>query len=180
MSDFTNFRAVFDELTDDVMRARYQFFAEHLQNWFVTLDETPLVKVIVERLQNGLDVQEFLKKSHATQGGMVGSAQLLWPEDRLQRLGMKLLVFREIAQRRIEAWNFGHDFMYAGSKLDANVRAADRSLIRLAARRVSEPGHRSPPARTSASEPRRVSVFDLPSPCGQNIGLRLLSLRSRI
>ena len=129
MSDFSNFRAVFDEVTDDVMRARYQFFAEHLQNWLSTLDDTPQVKTIVERLQKGLDVKEFLKKSHATGGSMVGSAKLLWPEDRLQRLGMKLLVFREIAEKRIEAWNFGHDFMWAGSNLDDNVRAMADQLF---------------------------------------------------
>jgi hypothetical protein len=129
MSDFSNFRAVFDEVTDDVMRARYQFFAEHLQNWLATLDETPQVKIIIERLQKGLDVNEFLNKSHATAGSMVGSAKLLWPEDRLQRLGMKLLVFREIAEKRIEAWNFGHDFMWAGSNLDDNVRALADQLF---------------------------------------------------
>lgn len=69
MSDFTNFRATFDELTDDVMRARHQFFAEHLENWFSLLDGTPQVRVIVDRLQKGLDVKEFLAKSHARRYG---------------------------------------------------------------------------------------------------------------
>lgn len=67
---------------------------------------------------------------------MAGSAELLWPEDRLQRLGMKLLVFREIAERRIEAWNFGHDFMWAGSNLDDNARAVADQLFLPTAREL--------------------------------------------
>lgn len=146
MSDFTNFRAVYDELTDDVIRARHQFVAEHLGNWFATLDDTPRVSSIIRELQTGLAVQQFLKDSAATQGGMVGSGTLLWPKDPEKRLGMKLLVFREIAEGRIEAWNFGHDYMYAGGNLDDNARAlADqlfspmaKELRRYLERRMSE------------------------------------------
>lgn len=136
MSDFTNFRAVYDELTDEVMRARYQFVAEHLRNWLTTIDETPEASRIVHELQSGLDVQDFLKRSHATEGSMVGSATLLWPDDRKQRLGMKLRVLREVAEGRIEAWNFGHDFMNAGSGLDENARSFADQLFRPTAREL--------------------------------------------
>jgi hypothetical protein len=44
--DLTNFRAVFDELTDEVNRATYQFLPDHIANWFKTLDTTPRVAAI--------------------------------------------------------------------------------------------------------------------------------------
>jgi hypothetical protein len=43
---FTNFRAVYDDLTDDVMPARHQFLPDHLRNWSRQIDETPSVSSI--------------------------------------------------------------------------------------------------------------------------------------
>jgi hypothetical protein len=39
--DFVNFRAVYDELTDEVERAKYQFIPDHPKSWYRTLDTTP-------------------------------------------------------------------------------------------------------------------------------------------
>jgi hypothetical protein len=73
MSDFSNFRAVYDELTDEVTRARYQFVADHLRNWFEHLDDTPAVLLIVSRLQSELDFPEWYKQQKATVRSMVGA-----------------------------------------------------------------------------------------------------------
>lgn len=121
MSDFTNFRAVFDELTDDVQRSRHQFFIEHLRNWLDVIDETPDAQIIVERTQRGLDVADFLAKSKQTIGSMVGSGRLEWPRDKEQRLGMKLLVFREMAEGRLDPLEFSFDYTYADNDFDRNI-----------------------------------------------------------
>jgi hypothetical protein len=44
--DFANFRAVYDDLTQEVMRAYVQFLADHISNWFRTLDTTSEVAPI--------------------------------------------------------------------------------------------------------------------------------------
>ena len=35
--DFANFRAVYDELTDEVQQASHQFLPDHVANWFAEL-----------------------------------------------------------------------------------------------------------------------------------------------
>ena len=49
VSDFSNFRADYDELTDEVNRARHQFLSDHLTNWFEHIDDTPQVADVVRR-----------------------------------------------------------------------------------------------------------------------------------
>jgi len=63
MNDFTNFRAVYDDLTDEVAGASYQFLPDHLRNWFDRLDGTPQVAAIVGRLQHGLDFDGWVQQA---------------------------------------------------------------------------------------------------------------------
>jgi hypothetical protein len=127
--DFANFRAGYDDLTSEVERARHQFVAEHMANWFRILDGTSFVNRVIERLQSGLEFADFLKRSTATGSSMAGSGTFLWPEDQDQRLGMKLLLFREIAVGRIETWQLGHNFAYSGNDLDDNSSAIIRQIF---------------------------------------------------
>lgn len=129
MSDFTNFRAVFDELTDEVARARHQFFLEHLANWYQLLDETPGVSAAIKALEEGHDVPRFLKESEDTMGSFVGSGTLLWPKDSKQRLGMKLAVFRSMAEEKIDALDFSHNFSYVDKYHDANISALSDQIF---------------------------------------------------
>jgi hypothetical protein len=129
VSDFTNFRAVYDELTDEVSRARHQFFLEHLSNWFQLIDETPGVSSVVKALAEGHDVDLFLKESEATMGSFVGSGTLLWPKDSKQRLGMKLAVFRSMAEEKIDALDFSHNFSYVDKYHDANISALSDQIF---------------------------------------------------
>ncbi|MCK1720333.1 hypothetical protein [Bradyrhizobium sp. 141] len=47
MSDFSNFRAVYNELTDAVTSPKYQFFRDHLENFHRNIDETPRAHRVV-------------------------------------------------------------------------------------------------------------------------------------
>jgi hypothetical protein len=40
--NFVKFRAVYDDLTDEVGRSTHAFLQERLRNWFSSLDETPM------------------------------------------------------------------------------------------------------------------------------------------
>ena len=60
--DFANFRAIYDDLTAEVDRSRYQFLPDHLANWFNTLDTTSRVAAIVKRLQSGAEFRAMAAK----------------------------------------------------------------------------------------------------------------------
>jgi hypothetical protein len=118
-SNFVTFREVYDQLTDEVGRSSNTFIPEHLRAWFERLDQTPGVSGVIARLQSGLDFDEWFKTCTNEEGG-----DLLWPTDAKGRLGMKLLLFRSIAEGRHDAGMLGIDFTYAGNaNLDDNGRA---------------------------------------------------------
>ncbi|MEO6839202.1 MAG: hypothetical protein ABI192_00400 [Bradyrhizobium sp.] len=129
MSDFSNFRAVYDELTDEVNRARYQFLPDHLRNWFEHIDDTPGVAEIVERLQAGQDFDSWYKQAESTRGSFVGSGALQWPEGKEKNLGMKLLMFRACAEKKLEAAMIGHSFIYVGNNINDNAHAVIEQLF---------------------------------------------------
>lgn len=131
-----DFRAAFDEVTNEVLSSRHQFFADRLKSWFEILDETPKIAGIVASLQRDIDIQEFLKASEGTRRSMVGSGVLNWPSEREKRLGTQLLLFREMAEKRIEAWQFGVNFIYAGNNLNDNVAAVADQLFQPFAREL--------------------------------------------
>jgi hypothetical protein len=123
VSDFSNFRALYDELTDAVSQARHQFLPDHLRNWFEHLDETPRVAVIIQRLQQGLDFDTWYKQTESTGGSFVGSASLNWPKGKEKTLGMKLLLFRAGAEGKLDISQVGYTFIYVGNNINANAQA---------------------------------------------------------
>jgi hypothetical protein len=71
--DFVNFRAVYDELTDEVIRSKSGFVADHLRNWFQNIDETPQIAPIIKELERNQDFDAFFDRSRKTgTGGLAG------------------------------------------------------------------------------------------------------------
>lgn len=124
MNDFTNFRAVYDFLTDEVLRASHAFIPDHLENWFRTIDETPLVRAIIERLEGDQDARKFIEECcQLPPGSLVGSIRLNWPDDPEKRIGMKLRVFREVARKEVDVTWLGQMFTSINSsRLDDYAR----------------------------------------------------------
>lgn len=90
----------------------------------------PDLQTFNEKLTSGLDLDDFLKKSEATQGSMVGSAQLLWPEDDRSELGLKLLLIQSFCREPEEIMSFGHDYFWTGSrKVMSGVNAVIAQII---------------------------------------------------
>src|SRR5437588_926114 len=95
--NFTNFRASYDDLTDEVVRARLQFLPDHLDNWFALVDETPGVRDVVQRIERsvGLEQYDFIKRLKPSRSSLppppspLGrtTVPLRWPTDREKRLG---------------------------------------------------------------------------------------------
>ena len=125
--NFTNFRAVYDDLTGEVERSTEQFLPDHLENWFSLLDETPGVHEIVKKLEQtmfllfnrwlddimGIERPKFMVFAESLKQAREPTKpiELVWPSGRERRLGTQLLVIREIARRRITATAFGLRFL---------------------------------------------------------------------
>lgn len=81
------------------------------------------------KLTEGLDVEAFIAESEKTGGSMVGSAQLAWPDEPKQALGLTLLLIEKLAADPGYATNFGHHFFYSGKKVIAGIHALTGQLI---------------------------------------------------
>lgn len=79
----------------DLQGADYQSFALPLSKIGKILASDDLAPINAE-LTQGLDIEDFLKKGHATGGSMVGSATLVWPDDEREILGTQLLLIQRL------------------------------------------------------------------------------------
>jgi hypothetical protein len=148
--NFTNFRAVYDDLTDEVTRSRPQFMADHIDNWFALIDETPMVSDVVKRLEAsvGFDRYDFMNRVKSSSvvlppppvGKKIGP--LAWPAHRDKRLGLQLEVFREISKRNLSVVDFGKKFIEG---------ADDKEAAKLAIEQVFSPMARDLRRRLEAS-----------------------------
>jgi len=93
--DFANFRAVYDDLTDEVMRSHVQFLTDHLANWFRTLDTTSEVAPIIQKLQSEVDFEPWKKELEVS---IQLNRSLTWPKEPEKRLATQLLLFRSAAE----------------------------------------------------------------------------------
>jgi predicted nucleotide-binding protein len=127
----TNGTDVFSQINNavlDLQAADYQSYARPLKALGRLLQSSDLAAAN-EKLTEGLDLEAFLTESLATQGSMVGSAELAWPEDHDAELGLTFLLIQKFSQDPGELMQFGHTFFNAGSKLSANLHAVTRQLI---------------------------------------------------
>jgi hypothetical protein len=133
--NFTNFRAVYDDLTDEVARARPQFMADHVDNWFALIDETPMVRDVVKTLETsvGFDRYEFINRLKASDSITLPPpppgrprGPLVWPADRDKRLGLQLEVFREISKRHLSVVDFGKKFIEGADDKEAGKLAIEQ------------------------------------------------------
>jgi hypothetical protein len=123
--NFTNFRAIYDEMTDEVERSSPQFAADHLENWFALLDETPAVCEVVRAIESAayLDSFRWLEQLVKTLSPS-RDVQTSWPKGRDKRLGTQLYVFREIAKRSVKLGLFGQRFLPSIKNEDEGAKGA--------------------------------------------------------
>jgi hypothetical protein len=102
--NFTNFRAVYDDLTGEVERSSEQFLPDHLENWFALIDETPEVQEIVRSLESGV-FMEYIHWPRKYKGAIPteSDTEFKWPSGRATRLGMQLSMFRDVSKRTLAA-----------------------------------------------------------------------------
>ena len=105
----------------DLRWADHSSFSRHIKK-LSRLLHSPELAAISAELTEGVDLEAWLKEGHATQGGMVGSAELEWPVDHNAELGTVILLVDRFAEDPKHALNFAHTFYYNGSKYTQNIQ----------------------------------------------------------
>lgn len=81
-------------------------------------------------LTEDINLDDFITASENTQSGMVGSAELVWPEDDLKILGLKLLLILRFSENPEYMASFGHTFFWTGGrKILSGVHAVTSQII---------------------------------------------------
>lgn len=112
----------------DLQASDFQSYKRPIRNLARLLQE-PALEQINRQLTAGLDLNRFIEDSEKTQGSMVGSADLLWPDDPAQALGLTYLLICKFGEDPDYLFNFGHTFYYGGSKINANIQNVTRQMI---------------------------------------------------
>jgi hypothetical protein len=106
----------------DLQSADYQGFARPAKRLARTL-ALPCLQPAVSVLIEGLDLDSWLEKCKKSQGSMVGSAVLSWPESDAAELGTVILLINKFAADPDSAWQFSHTFYYAsGNSTSGDLR----------------------------------------------------------
>lgn len=109
-----------EDATADFKQAEFKDAARVLNRLILALDREPLMSFLSETLPT-VDFEDWLKRSDATAGSSVGSAALPWPDDRAERVSMKVALCRSIASGKVGLLNFVHGHFHTGNALSAQV-----------------------------------------------------------
>ena len=109
-----------EDATEDFKQAEFKDAARVLNRLVLAFDREPMMSFLTEALPV-VDFDDWLKRAEATAGSSVGSAALPWPDDRAERVSMKVELCRSIAARKIDLLNFVHNHFHTGGSLSAQV-----------------------------------------------------------
>jgi predicted nucleotide-binding protein len=99
----------------DLQRAQLQTYARPLKSLGRLLQHDEL-HAINSRLLANVNLDDFLARSKATGGSMVGSQELLWPDDPQATLGLTLALVLRMAEDADFAFQFSHTFFYSDGR----------------------------------------------------------------
>lgn len=112
----------------DMQASTSQTFEQHFLT-FARLVADPSLDALNGELTASLDLDQFLDASEKTQGGMTGTAKLLWPVDADEVLGMKWLLIQKLAQEPNRILNFAYTFYTVGRTHSDVLHALTRQLL---------------------------------------------------
>ena len=112
----------------DLQASDFQSYKRPIKN-LARLLRDPSLAQINEQLTTGLDLAQFIEDSERTQGSMVGSADLLWPDEVERVLGLTYLLICRFGEDPEYLFNFGHTFYYGGSKVNSSIQNVVRQMI---------------------------------------------------
>ena len=112
----------------DLQSAQLQSYDRPLKR-LASLLRHPHLTVSNEALTKDVDLDRFIEESARTQGGMAGSARLLWPDDLEQTLGLTLLLIWRFAEKPDLMAYFGHQYYYSNNKIMSGVNSVTSQII---------------------------------------------------
>lgn len=112
----------------DLRRADSNSFGRHIKKLSRLLHSESL-NTLTQQLTAGVDFNAWLEAGHSTQGGMVGSATLEWPENTKDELGTVILLIDHFAENPDKAVYFAHTFYYNGSDITSNLQSMAGQII---------------------------------------------------
>lgn len=122
---------IFSEINNavlDLQNSQLQTFERPLKKLAKLLRQSDL-EIYNNELTHGLDLEAFIAESEKTGRGMLGSAQLAWPDDARKTLGLTLLLIEKLAADPDYAKTFSHHFFFSGKKIIAGIHALTGQLI---------------------------------------------------
>src|SRR5262249_42871888 len=149
-----------DELTDEVLRSKRAFVVDHLENWFQNVDETPQIAPIIKTLERDLDFDDFFERSRRTGTGGLGMGTLLWPESQRDRLGMSLLLFRRIAEKKLDPVQLAFQFAWVSGDANDLVDQLNSQIFRPFASALRKYLHAQMVSEEHPADQRQVPASD--------------------
>jgi len=117
-----------DNTVLDLQASHSQTYEGELKKLARLLNDETLEKQNQQLISN-VDLKKFLNESAETQGGMAGSAKLVWPEDDIESLGLKFLLIQKFGNEENFAWNFSYMYFNSGRKIIDHIHTLVRNLI---------------------------------------------------
>nr|DAP94914.1 MAG TPA: putative nucleotide-binding protein [Caudoviricetes sp.] len=111
----------------DLQRADLQNYHQPLKQLARLLKSDELININNSLIQ-GVNIDDFLASSYATESSMAGSATLRWPDEPLEILGIKLLLIEKMARDENFTFNFCHKFFY-DRKVIESIRKFTSSFL---------------------------------------------------
>lgn len=112
----------------DLQASQLQTFERPLKT-LVGLLHAPSLDAVNRSLTEKSDFETFIAASGKTGGSMIGSQQLVWPDDQIEALGLTLILLDKLANDSDYAISFSHTYYHSGSKVIAGIHALTRQLI---------------------------------------------------
>lgn len=112
----------------DMQAATSQTFEQHFLTYARLLADSSL-QTLNQQLTANLDVDQFLEASSRSQGGMVGSARLAWPERADEVLGLRWLLVQKFALKPQGLLSFAHTYYTVGRNVTGELHSLTRQLL---------------------------------------------------
>jgi len=125
--DSTILRQIENAVTD-LRSSEHQTFGKHIKK-LSRLLHLPELELITSKLVDGIDLDAWIRAGHATERGMVGTAELEWPTESRQELGTVVLLIDRFAANPDDAVQFALNFYYSGNNINANLQNMVRQVI---------------------------------------------------
>ncbi|WP_375276201.1 TIR domain-containing protein [Methylorubrum thiocyanatum] len=122
---------IFSQITNailDLQGAHHQNFERPLKSLAQAV-QNPDLKEINHNLTEAVNFDAFLAASERTQGSMVGSGRLVWPDSAEEILGLTIILIERMATNPNFALQLGSDYFYSGNKIISGLHALTGQVL---------------------------------------------------